>query len=113
MLLKGFRGYIVVSRKLEEFGPTVWVKRGAAESIEEVCASFCVRVCDLISGGKKGAKFPWSCDLWILRLSSDVPNCMRAGEMHVQSASGSLLQSFDLGRMLRSWSVMRFRGRYL
>ena len=49
------------------------------------------------------------CAVYVL----DVPNCMRAGEMRVQSARGSLVRSSDLGRMLRSWSVMRFKGTYL
>ena len=75
---------------------------------------FVFRLVICISGGKKGAKFPWSwVEFWILRLRSDVPNCIMAGEMCVQDARGSLVRSSDLGRMLRSWSVMRLKGTYL
>ena len=67
-----------------------------------------------ISGGKKGAKLPWNCgDFRILSLRSEVPNCRRLGEIFIQVARGSLVRSLDLGRMFRSWSVMRFRGTYL
>ena len=64
-----------------------------------------------ISGGKKGAKLPWNCgDLRILSLSLEVPNCTRVGEMFCQVARGSLVRSLDLGRMFRSWSVIRLKG---
>ena len=67
-----------------------------------------------ISGGKKGVKVPWNCgDLRILSLSLEVPNSTRVGEMFCQVARGSLVRSSDLGRMFRSWSVIRFRGAYL
>ena len=67
-----------------------------------------------ISVGKKGAKLPWNCgDLRILSLKLEVPNCTRVGEMVCQVARGSLVRSSDLGRMFRSWSVIRFRGTYL
>ena len=82
-------------------------KEGLLRALKKCVHPFVFGLVICISGGKKGAKLPWSCKLWILRLSSDVPNCMRAGEMRVQSARGSLVRSSDLGRMLRSWSVMR------
>ena len=56
MLLKGFWGYIVVCQKLEEFGPATGVKGGVAESIEEVCASFYVRVGELHFRWEEGGK---------------------------------------------------------
>ena len=45
--------------------------------------------------------------------NTDVASCRMIGEMRVQSASGSLQCSSDGGRMLKSWSVMRFKGTYL
>ena len=67
-----------------------------------------------ISGRKKGAKLPWNCgDLRILSLSLEVPNWTRVGEIFCQVAKGSLVESSDLGRMFRFWSVIRFNGMYL
>ena len=60
-----------------------------------------------------GPKFPRSNELLSLHLSPDVANCRMAGDILVQSASGSLQCSSDGGRMLKSWSVMRFKGTYL
>ena len=91
---------------MEEFGPAAGVKGGVAEGVEEVCASFHVRVGDLHFRWEEGGKVA-------MEVQVVEPNCMRAGEMRVQSARGSLVRSSDLGRMLRSWSVMRFKGTYL
>ena len=94
-------------------GQQLGSKEGLLRVLKKCVHPFMFGLVICISGGKKGAKFPWNCKLWILRLSLDVPNCMRAGEMRVQSARGSLVRSSDLERMLRSWSVMRFKGTYL
>ena len=89
-------------------------KEGLLRALKKCVHPFVFGLVICISGGKKGAKFPWNWeDFWILSLRSDVPNCMRLGEMFVQVARGSLVRSSDLGRMLRSWSVMRFKGTYL
>ena len=60
------------------------------------------------SGGRKEARFPQNC--WVLRmvfLSLDVPNWTRVGEMFCHVASGSLSDSWDLGRMFMHSSVIR------
>jgi len=55
-------GYVVVRGKLIEFGPAAGIKGGIAECIEEVCAAFSVRVCDLHFGWEEGGKV--SIELW-------------------------------------------------
>ena len=87
---------------------------GLLSALKKCEQPFVLGLVNCISGGKKGVKLPWSCgDLRILSLSLEVPNCMRVGEMFCQVARGSLVKSLDLGRMFRSWSVIRFRGTYL
>ena len=89
-------------------------KEGLLRALKKCLHPFVFGLVICISGGKKGAKFPWSwVEFWILRLRSDVPNCIMAGEMCVQDARGSLVRSSDLGRIFRSWSVMRLKGTYL
>ena len=59
-------------------------------------------------------KLPWNCgDLRILSLSLEVPNCTRVGDVFCKVERGNLVESLDLGRMFRFWSVIRFRGTYL
>ena len=89
-------------------------KEGFLRALKECLHPFLFGLVICISGGKKGAKFPWSwLEFWILCLRSDVRNCIMAGEMCVQDARGSLVRSSDLGRIFRSWSVMRLKGTYL
>ena len=58
MSLQYCRGYVIVRGKLVEFGPAAGIKGGIAECIEEVCAAFSVRVCDLHFRGEEGGQVP-------------------------------------------------------